>query len=392
MKDLGQGTIYDRDIDSAGDNLMFVVTSVLYCCSLHRSLENPSSDNKENFNFPSSSSTSTATEGTDQLPPRENFPAEPGQLCSAVGSVDGRVPGKRRSSESVVQDRVVEPGEGEIAVKKQRLDEVSVSVDSRVQPTTTGPVVSCSTSLQTYTSVSSSNVSLRNCFPMGSSDFNTCGSNSNTVVSSSQCAVSRQDDSVSTCVSSNGQQNSVGRDIVAEFDSLFSPEVLLQLDKDPQLTALPSTDPSTVTDSTNCSSTRDSVATHTDSGASCCGDMSITTTSTVASQPTSTLVSLADAITHSSITVQSEHPLTHVSHKEMGSSEECSMLGLFGGVSSEGESRRSGTSGEREGTPATVPAVTAQLKNEEDEEDLGLQRAMEESIRDQVKLNVQPLV
>ena len=163
---------------------------VLCCVAVCRAAETPStSDNKENL--PSSSTSSTAGAGQDL--PVEIFPAaeQPGGPAVGNSSSGGRILGKRRGSESVVQE-----GQWEREfVKKFRVDEVSVSVASRVQPTTSGPAVDtggCTALSQTSSSIGF--------IPLTSSGLVTCGTSSTAVVSSGREMVTGTDNTLMSTI------------------------------------------------------------------------------------------------------------------------------------------------------------------------------------------------
>ena len=354
---------------------------VLCCVAVCRAAETPStSDNKENL--PSSSTSSTAGAGQDL--PVEIFPAteQPGGPAIGNSSSGGRILGKRRGTESVVQE-----GQWEREfVKKLRVDEVSVSVASRVQPTTSGPAVDtggCTALSQTSSSIGFIPLTSSGLVTCGTSSTGlvTCGTSSTAVVSSGREMVAGTDN---TNADVDYSQNSVGRDIAAEFDSLFSPEVLLQLDNFSQVTSTiaSSAPPATTTsDTTRFTGTTDSGAVttmHSTASVSTSG----TASSTVVQPPLNNTLVVSGG---NPTTDQSECTLPRGDRANGTVEEERLMLGLFGGVSSEGDS--SGAVSGREGAVTRAPApVVADCELKSETEDLGLQRAMEESMREQVRL------
>jgi hypothetical protein len=161
-------------------------------------------------------------------------------------------------------------------------------------------------------------------------------------------------------------QNSVGRDIAAEFDSLFSPEILLKLDNDPQLKGGPCSDALPV--KTSPTVEKSSVAKPTDASA----------TSTVTPLPPG---SLTDAHTQGVTSTETERPLS--SGRTKGN-EDGLMHGLFGGVASEDYSKcRSERTPTRDLPPRARASQSGKVDENLEEEDVGLQRAMEESLREQ---------
>ena len=323
------------------------------------SLSGSCCDDKENL--PSSTEGTTTT--ANQSPPGENLPAS--SALGNNGESSSRVLGKRRGSESIEQEFGVQYCSSDCngAVKKQRVDhQVSVSVISCEQLPASHHLDSAAQS-DARDSPSSNNPPLKT-----DSCFVTNGTGSIAAVSNSKDFVSG-----STSHDVVGySQNSVGRDIAAEFDSLFSPEILLTLDNDPQLgvgscNTLPST---TVTNS---------VAQSTQA--------STTSTYTTSLPPRSS--SNAPAVS-SVAGAETEHPLPSACERttcnEMVVGDENGlMLGLFGGVAFENLSRPNSSNGRPEGTPTVEPNAPGARG---EEEDVGLQRAMEESLREQVGGNL----
>ena len=311
----------------------------------------------------------------------ESFPTGPGPHSSAVGSrtisssgSSGRILGKRRGSESFVQEFATH-GNRDV-VKKQRVDQVSVSTSSCVQPSTAGPVVASGSVAQARTSLADGGPCSTNGPRLSGCGVVTSGDASTTAVSSGRDGSA--DNSANTDVKYS--QSSVGRDIAAEFDSLFSPEILLQLDNDPQLTlgssnAPPETTTPTVGSSAGLTDSTTSVPANTHGGS---GDSRTTTQLPAGVSSETSTGGVASSVT--------EHPLPSAPHKKAAADVESLMLGLFGGVSSEEESRCGGSGGTREEVPVEGHEVGGEeRKLEEEEEDLGLQRAMEESMREQVR-------
>ncbi|CAI8015065.1 hypothetical protein GBAR_LOCUS9374 [Geodia barretti] len=155
-------------------------------------------------------------------------------------------------------------------------------------------------------------------------------------------------------------QNSVGRDIAAEFDSLFSPEILLKLDNDPQLKGGPCGDALPVTTSPTVE--KSSVAKPTNASA----------TSTITPLPPG---SLTDAHTRGVSSSETERPLS--SERTKGN-EDGLMHGLFGGVASEDYSKcRSERTPTRDLPRRARAGQSGRVDENLEEEDVGLQRAME---------------
>ena len=163
------------------------------------------------------------------------------------------------------------------------------------------------------------------------------------------------------------RQNSVGRDIAAEFDSLFSPEVIFEFEKDSSFT---SDSPMTATAAT---------ATNSVNTATASIGCSITATNGVPI----TACAVTPLSTHANPTrhtaIQTEHPLPH-SAESRTPDKGTFAPGLFGGVS--------------RGRP--TPSESADITQQQDgrgemsewdgetEDEEGLKRAMEESMKDQV--------
>ena len=345
-------------------------TRNIVCNAFCRTTNSSSSCCDDKENLPSS-------EDTHKPSPREIFPTEPWRQGSALGNEESsRILGKRRGNDSIEQEFAAEHGGNcSDVVKKQRVEQVSVSVGPCVQlPTTDVAVSSVSTA---HSATDNNSPSVKNCPLVSSRGVVTSGSSLTTVVPSGSSVVPSGRDLVSHTANPAGNegnysQNSVGRDIAAEFDSLFSPEILLKLDNDPQL-KVGSCDvlPVTTTVSTAACSAADCSTT---------SAVSATSTCAVTEHPQRLLT---DTITTSA---PNEHPLPTTHHEKTMGDEIGLMQGLFGGVASDGHSGCTGP----EKTPTRAPSHTSEGsklvegEKKHEEEDLGLQRAMEESLREQV--------
>ena len=195
---------------------------------------------------------------------KENLPSidRPNALISrglpeSIVNGDSGILGKRRSSEKVDNDV---PEINSDVVKRQKVDHISNlnSVSSHLTATANGDLVTCKDQ------------------------------------------------------ATNVSQNSVGRDIAAEFDSLFSPEVILEF--------------------FNESSPDNALPVTATSGNATSAELTITTTSSVLT--TTHTVMSAGTVACSGSTgcaaVQTEHPLPH--NSSPADNKERLMLGLFGGV------------------------------------------------------------
>ena len=308
-----------------------------------------------------------STEGTDQRgPPRENLPTtpQPGELQnSALGSEEGsRILGKRRGSESIEQEFAA-CGRDCNVVKKQKVDydhQVSVSLNSTTQlPASHQLAVSSDSPAQTTS---------KGPFYTNNPPLQSLQSSMNTGVGSTTVVPNDLVGENTTTNDASYSQNSVGRDIAAEFDSLFSPEILLKLDNDLQLKGGPCGDALPVTTSPTVE--KSSVAKPTNASA----------TSTIAPLPPG---SLTDA--HTRGVTSSERPL---SSERTKSNEDGLMHGLFGGVASEDYSKcRSERTPTRDLPRRARAGQSGRVGENLEEEDVGLKRAMEQSLREQVCSN-----
>jgi hypothetical protein len=313
-------------------------------------------DDKENL---------PSTEGTDQCgPPRENLTTtpQPGELqSSALGSEEGsRILGKRRGNESIEQEFAA-CGRDCNVVKKQKVNydhQVSVSLSSTAQlPASHQLAVSSDSPAQSTT---------QGPFYTNNPPLQSLQSSMNTGVGSTTVVPNDLVKENTTTNDGSYSQNSVGRDIAAEFDSLFSPEILLKLDNDPQLKGGPCSDALPV--KTSPTVEKSSVAKPTDASA----------TSTVTPLPPG---SLTDAHTQGVTSTETERPLS--SGRTKGN-EDGLMHGLFGGVASEDYSKcRSERTPTRDLPPRARASQSGKVDENLEEEDVGLQRAMEESLREQ---------
>lgn len=180
----------------------------------------------------------------------------------------------------------------------------------------------------------------------------------------------RETVSIPKCV-----QSSVGRDIAAEFDALFSPEVIFEFENNSSFTTTATAPMTTTAAMTTDILDAATTVTNTNYTGSTANGAPMTT-HTVKPLPTDAAGCLA---------MQTEHPLPA---QVTATGEGDLTPGLFGGVACTCSSATPNMSGTTEGgIPCAMPTprereVSEWGKDKEDEE--GLKRAMEESIRDQV--------
>lgn len=313
-------------------------------------------DEKENL--PSSG-------GANEKSPRGNI-SEP----TPLGSEGCSVLGKRRSTEEL-EDVMQETMQNSCdVIKKQKISH-SDSVSANI------PVCARNNGTEDYSgpSIGGSGPPLVNgggVVPSnGSAAESSCGSSHNTSGSSSSTAWSRRVASDTTPLPRSlvtqdrtashpeYSQSSIGREIAAEFDSLFSPEVIFEFENNSSFTA------TTTTTTTN--------------------DILNVAMDTSLSVPMTThIVQLADTRMtvdeHSGcVPMQRDHHLPTASER-VSQRDKCRTPGLFGGVACGGLTP---SIAEAEMRPEQSEGERAGLEENNDDEQV-LKRALEESMRDQV--------
>ena len=329
-----------------------------------------SADDKENL--PSSS------KGTSQAFPGEAFHLGIHRHELAVGNTSSLVLGKRRSSERLdgVEQVSWEQSDHDVTKKQKTEQQVSVSQSASSQLLSGGITQNSSDGAvgDHHTSISG----------VASSGTGTRDSGRQSVADTRAGKLTASDDPTYS-------QSTVGRDIAAEFDSLFSPEVLFEFDNN---------SPLTTTTNVAVSNTCTTIATSTSSAAQCTtvasSNQSVTSSHVVRPQVAmSGTASCETASEHASTrhpgsggtgsaAQHSEHPLPQPGSDN--NEQESLMLGLFGGVSSTRSTPHRGcghppdTSAEEPHRPANGGPLY-----DKDEEDEGLQKAVEESMKGEVR-------
>lgn len=344
-----------------------------------RESSSSSCDNKENL--------LSSTKGINQPFPKDDFqPGSNHQGESVVGTVNSSILGKRRSSERL-DDVVKEPGEHCDVMKKQKNEQVSVSQSSSAR------MLSCDSICTDGSSVASMDAACGDCVGpvtdhhtsgMVTSDIASVGSRHGTAA-----------ESKATSADTKYSQNSVGRDIAAEFDSLFSPEVLFEFDDNSLVAttsnkALPNDHTTAVT----------SIATTNSTTVASISQPMISFSNAIMPQSASIETTSGETDSGDAATIQCiEHPLPlstqAISDNSASNNEQDSlMLGLFGGVSCTNSSPTDNRNNPPTAVIAldkTTPVAHSRAANEtskcgKEEEDEHVQRAMDESLRGQVRL------
>ena len=354
-------------------------------------------ENKENF--PSS-------RGAER-----HFPSEPNPPGCVPPFVSGEsaILGKRGSGEMLdVAQETTQSGCD--VVKKQKIEHVSSSNSDCRHMSSDTTKMDCSGALVVGSGTSVVNSGARSADNCSTSATTSCSTtvsfgsfvappltNSSTMVSSS-CNTSGNGTTgcggrgmVNNTTRDGGQsgatsdlkcrQNSVGRDIAAEFDSLFSPEVIFEFDNNSSFT---STSPTMATAATT-TNTVDTATTSTKCSTTTTDSVPVTT---CAVMPLSTRGKTAGDSSTSCASMQTEHPLPPSADSKTPNKGTFSP-GLFGGVSCSSSTSTTRVTAPGRGTPADTTqqqSGTVEMSEwcGETEDEEGLKRAMEESMKDQV--------
>ena len=340
------------------DGLSIIIT--LYMLSViiarDRTSSIAGSDNKENF--PSS------TEANNPASKRD-FP-QPENICVVDG--DRGILGKRRSGENLEDD--IENNCD--VLKKQKIDCVSISDSVTAHATETivsTPIRPSASGNRVNTQVAPSGVSSGTEFNgfVSTTGHSVTTSNTSTAASTTLGGAGEDRRGDTDC---DYSQSSVGRSIAAEFDSLFSPEVIFEFDNNTSFTT--SADTMKPTAVMMSSTTSDKGSTIASDGVPL-----------VAQAEVPLPVRTSGSVTESVVT-QTEHPHAR---STLTSDEENLMLGLFGGVdcNKSSHSEHATTTAVTENISSGATEMTekhGQTTGTDNDEEL--KRAMEESIRDQV--------